>query len=165
MVDIGFSDSEQAAFQVASNKALEMFPDMFGQCVGVSAWIVRHLRRDGISCRVALGTLLCNGRLAFKYERPIPRRPKGAIDWKGHAWVDFNSRAVGEVSLYRTARALPQASNLKQNLLELGLLRNGASLFSYSHAESELNLKYKIKSYLHEEVYSQVIEGLEAVNA
>ena len=158
------SQTEAAKFQSAANEALQRFPCMQGQCVAVSAWIVERLRSEGVLCRVALGTLRCRGRLVFEYQGPIPRRPKGAIHWSGHAWVDFQANAIGEVSLFRTARRLPSDSNLRNCLDEAGFLQSGAMLSSYTDLETDLGLKYKAKSYLHQEVYEKAIEGLEALN-
>ena len=152
------------AFTKAANAALQKFPYTKFQCASISAWIAEYINGQGISCKVALGTLRCNGSYAFKYSGPIPRQAKNSIHWDGHAWVEFEQRIIGDASLFRTARSLTDESNLKKHLENLGLLHRGAIMFSYADAKQHNGLRYVRKSYLHGEIVPTLISGLEELN-
>jgi len=153
------------AFGSLAQTALEVFPVTTWQCVGLSAWIANQLNTEGVGCKVALGSLRCNNILAFKYVRPVPKRPKKSFNWDGHAWVEFEGNIIGDASLCRTARESPSASNMRNHLEHIGALHLGALMFTYSKARNSHGLKYSRKSYLHDEAYNTVIEALERINA
>ncbi len=150
-------------FRDSATSALRRFPHTVGQCVGLCAYISRDLKGRGVSNEVALGSLTCAGIRVFKYNKPIPARPKRLVDWDGHAWIEFADGVVGEPSLLRTARNKPNNSNIKRHLHELGFL-NGWALLMSRDEQRNFGLKYVRKQILKEDRFDNLIGGLDFIN-
>jgi len=104
---------------------LSGFGKLDGLCLGGSVALSTRLDELGVSNYVALGTLRCAGVTAFEYSKPnIPKTKDGKFDWDGHAWCVVEDKWIADVTLIRTARALPVASNLKRHFLPI--LNRGA---------------------------------------
>jgi hypothetical protein len=157
-------DDIKAPFRKRAVEALTVFPDTIGQCAALCAYISARLTEDSIPNKVALGSLSCNGIKAFHYNKPIPAMPSASMVWDGHAWIEFSGGIIGEASLFRTARAAPPQSNLRQNLEAHGLLGRGAILIAANDALADYGLKYRQKTYLAESAFPILIDGLIAIN-
>ncbi|OAI23823.1 hypothetical protein A1351_18715 [Methylosinus sp. R-45379] len=154
----------KAAFSKCAVDALATFPKTAGQCVALCAYISARLTEDSIANRVALGSLSCNGVKTFQYKKPISVAPSGSSVWDGHAWIEFPDGVIGEPSLFRTAKAFPKHSSLRQNLEAHGLIDRGAILISASDALKDYGLKYRQRTYLKEAAFVPLIHGLMAIN-
>ena len=141
-----------------------MFPNTSGLCVYVCAYISFELENDGIPHSVALGSLSCNGVKVFQYNKGFPRKPTRPVDWDGHAWIEFPGGYIGEPSLLRTARTLPETSNVKNHLKRLDVLDRGALLFSTQQAKIN-GFKYSKKQELHKSMIPPLIEALRHVGS
>jgi hypothetical protein len=161
---VSLPEELKAAFSRRSMEALTSFPNTIGQCAALCAYISARLTEDSIANRVALGSLSCNGVKAFQYKKPIPAMPSASTVWDGHAWIEFPDGVIGEPSLFRTARAAPKQSNLRQNLETHGLIGRGAILIAASDALIDYGLKYRQITYLNEEAFLPLIDGLMTVN-
>ena len=153
----------KVAFQNRAREMLALFPRTEGQCVGLCACISAKLDEDRIPHSVALGSLSCNGIKAFQYVKAFPSKPSGPIVWDGHAWIEFSHGYIGEPSLLRTARVLPDTSNIKQHLQSLGIIGKGAILLN-EQAKQKMGLKYTRKAILRPSLIASLAAGLISIN-
>jgi hypothetical protein len=154
------TSAEQTLIAEVCTEILTDFKKTQGQCVAVSALLSERLHAVGIENYVALGTLWCSDILAFKYNGVFDVLP-GVQEWDGHAWVVSASDMLIDLSLLRSAKALPDNSNLKQTLRDLGWLGKGAILTSINNTAP---LKYSEQAQLKGELFSAIISGLCAQN-
>lgn len=152
------------AFAACTRDALLTFRNTTGQCVGLCAAISWALTQDGVSNKVALGSLYCGGVPAFVYSGPFSTALSDTIVWDGHAWIEFPSGIIGEPSLLRTAKAAPRENYLRQTLERLGIIDKGAFLLPESDALAAFGLKYTRMAYLAEGDFDPLIHGLIATN-
>lgn len=156
---ISTSDPIQQIGEICRDILFE-FPETRGQCVGVSALLSQRLSSVECENYVALGSLKCRGRLAFKYSGPISSEP-GITQWDGHAWVIAANDTLIDLSLLRTAGALPKHSNLRRYLDEEGLLGKGVALM---HRQATHHLSYFEKERLGHALFAPAIAGLYVKN-
>ncbi|GJE14577.1 hypothetical protein [Methylobacterium longum] len=152
------------AFAACTKDALLTFRNTDKQCVGLCAAISWSLTEDGVPNKVALGSLSCEGVLAFKYSGPFVTDGSVPLDWDGHAWIEFPGGIIGEPSLLRTAKAAPRQSNLRQSLERQGLIDKGAFILPENDTLAAFGLKYTRMAYLAAGDFDPLIRGLVAMN-
>ena len=143
---------------------LSRYPYTAGQCVPISALASEHLFQSGISNEVWLGSLRCNGIKAFSYTRAFPVRPRGPVDWEGHAWIVLGNGFILDLSILRTARVAPESSNLRRAFERRGLLSKGV-LGGDRTQMAELGLKYSAKKLFKRKAYLGPINGLRVLHS
>lgn len=139
---------------------LRGFGKLDGMCLGGSVALSTRLDELGAPNYVALGTLRCAGVTAFKYSKPnIPKTQDGKFDWDGHAWCVVEDKWIADVTLIRTARALPTGSNLKHHFLPI--LNRGAIIVRRKGAISSSDgLEYQEYSRLPKSSYDGLLAGV-----
>jgi hypothetical protein len=94
---------------------LKMLPPLFGKCAQMSAMWAAILRdRHGIPAVVVAGDLVIDGQTIFLCSENVvhPNDERRQLDWTGHCWIEVDGW-LGDISIFRTARAIEQKSVLK----------------------------------------------------
>jgi len=136
------------------------FEKLDGMCLGGSVALSTRLDELGVSSYVALGTLTCDGITAFEYSKPnFPKTKDGKFDWDGHAWCVVENHWIADITLIRTARALPVGSNLKRHFLPI--LNKGAIIVRRKgDVSSSDKLKYQECARLPKSSYDSLLAGV-----
>jgi len=139
---------------------LSGFEKLDGMCLGGSVALSTRLDELGVLNHVALGTLRCAGVTAFEYSKPnIPKTKDGNFNWDGHAWCVVEDEWIADVTLIRTARALPVGSNLKRHFLPI--LNRGAIIVRRKGEISfSEELEYRECSKLPKSTYEGLLAGV-----
>jgi hypothetical protein len=142
---------------------LRRSPSVPGACTYLTAMWTAVLR-DNLQLPVycVAGDLCVHGRMAFGSADPdIARCFAASSDaWDGHCWLVLGQH-VGDLSVFRTAYAQPQGSNLRQVVLdEFG---SGRGLFLMRGSDAlATGFEYRPKYVVREAEISALILGARA---
>lgn len=117
----------------------------------------------GLPAYCVAGDLYVRGRMAFGSADPNVTRCLGESSdaWDGHCWLALG-HYVGDISVFRTAYAQPQGSNLRQAVLDVFGLRRGLLLMHWSDALTT-GFDYRPKYVVRESEITALIKGARAV--
>ncbi len=136
------------------------FEKLDGMCLGGSVALSTRLDELGASNYVALGTLRCTGVTAFEYSPPnIPNQKDGKFDWDGHVWCVVEDKWIADITLIRTARALPEGSNLKHHFLTV-LNRGAVIVRRKGDISSSDGLEYRECARLPKSAHDGLLAGV-----
>ena len=152
---------EQAA--EAGTAILRRSPSLPGACTYLTAIWAATLR-DVLSLPAycVAGDLYVRGRMAFGSTDPnVARRFSESSDaWDGHCWLALG-RYVGDISVFRTAYAQPQGSNLRQAVLDEFGPGRGLFLMDWSDALTT-GFDYRPKYVVREAEITALMKGARA---
>lgn len=120
----------------AGRLILRRSPSIPGACTYLSAMWVAMLRDSlHLPAYCVAGDLYVRGRIAFGSTAPNAAKRLDASNdvWDGHCWLALG-RYIGDISVFRTAYAQPQGSNLRQAVLDKFGPGRGLFLMRWSDA-------------------------------
>lgn len=142
---------------------LRRSPNIPGACTYLTAMWTAMLRDNlRLPAFCVAGDLCVRGRMAFgSSDADVARRFTVASDvWDGHCWLVLGQH-VGDLSVFRTAYAQPQGSNLRQAVLdEFG---PGGGLFLMRGSDAlTTGFEYRAKYVVRESEMTALINGARA---
>lgn len=150
---------EQAA--EAGREILRRSQSLPGACTYLTAMWAAMLRDNlGLPAYCVAGDLYVRGRMAFGSTDPDVARCLGGESseaWEGHCWLALG-RYVGDISVFRTAYAQPQGSNLRQAVLDEFGPGRGLFLMRWSDALTT-GFDYRPKYVVRESEITALIKG------
>ena len=149
---------EQAA--EAGTEILRRSKSLPGACTYLTATWAAMLRDNlDLLAYCVAGDLYVRGRMAFGSTDPniTPSLGESSDAWDGHCWLALG-RYVGDISVFRTAYAQPQGSNLRQAVMDEFGPGRGLFLMRWSDALTT-GFDYRPKYVARESEITALIKG------
>lgn len=147
----------------AGEEILQRAPSFPGACTYLAAIWTGVLREAfSLPAYCVAGDLCVRGRMAFGSTDPDTASRLGVSSdgWDAHCWLALGQH-VGDLSIFRTAYALPQGSNLRQAVLDVFGPGLGLFLMPNSNALAA-GFEYRPKHVATEAEITAIVQGARA---